>query len=525
MHAAVNGMSQYTFGWNDGTPVGSSSQKQFYSGWCVTITDLMTGCDTTICESCISTGGSGICLMIYDPVCGCDGTIYSNDCIAMQNGIFTFTSAIGPNGQLLPCIQPSTCEVEILGDSIICSLSSPPILTASINSTSGPYFYQWYQNTLSMFTAIVGANANTYTPVTSLLGTYSYCVSVTDATGCIDTACIDVSVEDIPIYSAPSPPIICLGDSIVLEIDTIGLSNIVWVPNTLLTPPVHRIVDFPIYSQTYVVEAIDASGCDRRGEILVQVDSCNNGPCTVEINNGTVDIEICDGDTVILEATTGFDTYIWTEPFSGASLGANQFIIFSPPVVGVYTIIVIATDSTNCVDMDTIEVIVNPETPLNPITAPDPPIICLGDSVVIEVNLGFVNYWWNTNNPLDQNQDRVVVFPIQDFTYVVEALDINGCDSREEIQVYVDTCTTSIINLLSAQVNIYPNPSNAEITIRLTDLETFDLEIYDVLGNQVYFEENVFNKKVISKSILSSGTYLIKIKSQEDAYFGKLVFY
>ena len=127
--------------------------------------------------------------------------------------------------------------------------------------------------------------------------------------------------------------------------------------------------------------------------------------------------------------------------------------------------------------------------------------------------------------PLDQGEDRVVVYPTQDFTYVVEALDSNGCESREEIQVYVDTCITSIINLLSAQVNIYPNPSNAEITIRLTELETFDLEIYDVLGNQVYFEENVFNKKVISKSILSSGTYLIKIKSQEDAYFGKLVFY
>ena len=45
-------------------------------------------------------------------------------------------------------------------------------------------------------------------------------------------------------------------------------------------------------------------------------DSCNVVPppplCTVEINNGTVDIEICDGDTTILEATSGFDTYLWT---------------------------------------------------------------------------------------------------------------------------------------------------------------------------------------------------------------------
>ena len=106
MNVSVNGISQYTYAWNDGTPVGYSSQKPFYSGFCVTITDIMTGCDTTICESCIPTGGVGMCTMIYAPVCGCDGSIYSNDCVAMYNGIFTYTSAIGPNGQALPCAVP-----------------------------------------------------------------------------------------------------------------------------------------------------------------------------------------------------------------------------------------------------------------------------------------------------------------------------------------------------------------------------------------------------------------------------------
>ncbi len=108
MNATVNGMSQYTYGWNDGTPVGSSNQKTFYSGWCVTITDIISGCDTTICESCIPTGGIGPCPMIYMPVCGCDGNIYNNDCIAMQNGIFTYTSALDSNGNLLPCFPSAT---------------------------------------------------------------------------------------------------------------------------------------------------------------------------------------------------------------------------------------------------------------------------------------------------------------------------------------------------------------------------------------------------------------------------------
>jgi hypothetical protein len=163
MNVSVNGISQYTYGWNDGTPVGTSNQKPFYSGWCVTITDIMTNCDTTICESCIPTGGVGPCTMIYMPVCGCDGNTYSNDCIAMNNGIFTYTS--GP-----------------------CSTGSPSwdcVNGACIDPGTG----------LGAYTSLGACNIA--------------CVAVTPSWDCVNGACIDPGTG-LGQYPSPSA---CLMDS------------------------------------------------------------------------------------------------------------------------------------------------------------------------------------------------------------------------------------------------------------------------------------------------------------------------
>ena len=207
-----------------------------------------------------------ICPFIYAPVCACNGIAYSNDCLAQCDGN-TFWGPVDPSlSPGMPC-SLSSCDISIIGDSMPCNY--PTVVEAVYAGTSPVTSIIWSDQqgtTLS--------NGNLLT----IASTGIYYVTITDSSGCVDSASINMQHMSMNVYSIPNPPNICLGDSIYLVHDT-SFVNTLWISSPQSTNPA---TFFPSSDVTYYVQANDQNGCVRVGEIFVNVDTCVSN--TIDFN-------------------------------------------------------------------------------------------------------------------------------------------------------------------------------------------------------------------------------------------------
>ena len=213
------------------------------------------------------------------------------------------------------------------------------------------------------------------------------------------------------------------------------------------------------------------------------------------------EVYVCDGDNVVIAGNVYNTPGIYVDTFSASN----------------------SCDSVLCTSLDFYQ---SPSLFIQ--SVPDPAEICLGDSVVLEGSDGFNMYWWtDANGNIILINNRLVDDPTSDTWYMLSAIDSNGCTSREDIWVYVDSCVSGLNEELLSNINIYPNPSTGLFTVEFKRVKenNSNISIVNSIGNVVFSEKLIIGEfsKQINLSNLSKGIYLIELQTETGIYKKKII--
>lgn len=216
--------------------------------------------------------------------------------------------------------------------------------------------------------------------------------------------------------------------------------------------------------------------------------------------------EVCLGDSISI--TTSINSpiqYNWSGPLGFTS---NETTISTSSITalsaGQYSL---HFSTENCLS-DTVffEIIVN-----------DTPTIelVLEENILITNGHNNLNYNWYLNDAIIQNENQSTYTPISDGFYYAEAINEDGCSGQSNnIQVLL----TSLNDLQSSLISIYPNPTKDVIKTNILISEDAIYQIWSVQGKLV---SNGKLKREISVKGFDDGTYLLYIMSNKTSFLGK----
>lgn len=255
--------------------------------------------------------------------------------------------------------------------------------------------------------------------------TTTYSVTATGSAGCTATQTLTISVNALPVVSAAvSNAAICSGDSTTISAS--GASTYAWQPGNLTNAS--EVVS-PSANTTYVVTGTDVNGCTNSDSVAIVVNALPVVTAYTSIGS------ICEGDSVVLTAS-GAISYAWT-PSSSLVDATSDTTSAGPTATTTFT--VNGTDVNGCSSSGTVNVTVYP-LPVLTLTSSGP--VCEGDSAVLTAS-GANSYSWLQ---LNLTADSVTVAPIATTTYLVQAVDLNGCGDLDSITLIVYPAPVVTVN-------------------------------------------------------------------------------
>lgn len=444
----------------------------------VTITvDALEICDG---ETVTFTEGGDADTYVWDPVDVVDGVPYTP--AAMGTITYTLTGTITATG----------CENT---ESVDVTMHELPTVTAAVD---------FDEICLGDEVVFTGGGADTYvwdmgvtdgvafTP--PAIGTETYTVIGTDAaTGCENTASVDLTVNDAPTVTASADfTEVCEGESVILTGG--GAATYTWdggvTDGVAFTPP--------LGTTTYTVTGTTGSGCEGTATIDITVNPLPTVTTSADDDNvcegdlvtlsgggadtytwdggvtdgvafepplgtttytvtgeadgcedtATIDItvetapavtatasagEICEGEMLTLSGG-GADTYTW-------DMGVTDGVAFTPGGTGTIDYTVTGTDATSgCTGTATISIVVHENPDVTAIASSDE--ICLGETVTLSGG-GAATYVWDGGVT-----DGVAFAPAStgSYTYNVTGTSADGCEGTASVTISVIDCEPVVTN-------------------------------------------------------------------------------
>lgn len=327
----------------------------------------------------------------------------------------------------------------------------------------------------------------------------------------------------------------CPGSTVMLDALTIGGSGnytYSWSPATGLssTTDAQVIATVGNATQQYTLTVHDV---DNNIDSVATVNVLSFGVTAVAA--GPEDVTLSCGQTTNINATatTGgtpvlsIDSIYWS--------GANPSNPLVTDIQGQY--IVTAENSVGCKGYDTVTVSVQGT---NNVDFTTTGLLCTGQIVNID-NASDRTDGWNFTWYIKQGNDTISSPGGENFIYnftdagsyqLILVGDSASCSFSKTRTITVNDgtqppCVSSISTLDFNNLQIFPNPANANLTVNfeLDNTQNIDITVYTVTGNKVATQN--FNANSVSTTFNTSnfneGVYILKIETEKGVKTQKFV--
>lgn len=438
-------------------------------------------------------------------------TVYFKSPTASATTTYTATATTA-----LGCFRTANVDVTVnplptvvtVNPAAVCSPSTVDLTTAAVTTGSDAALTFTYFSNAAATTALSNPNA------VATSGTYF--IKGTNANGCSAVTPVTVTINPLPVLIITNPASVCNPTTVDITASAVttgsdsGLTLSYWsdsAATTSLTTP-----GAVTTSGTYYIKAVNTNGCEKIMPVIVTIN-------VTPPPSGAATQVFCVAANITQLAATGTNVKWYDAATNGNFLPTISAIGLTNGAT------YYASQTLNGCEGErlAVTVTINP-TPATPvgnavqnITVPNAGDATLANIIV--TGSGLIWFASEANAIAGVNPLPVGTVLVDGTTYYVVS-SIGTCSSAPlgvTVNVTLDTNSFDTANF-----KYYPNPVTDILNLSYSEMLT-NVEVFNMIGQQVVSKKLNSNTGQIDMSQLPSGTYVIKVSSDDTSKVFKVI--